>query len=238
MKERGINVICVPKTIDNDIPGTEVTFGFDSAMTYATEAVDRLHLTAESHDRIMVIEVMGRDAGFIALHAGLAGGADAILLPEIPFDMRSVANKVLRRKASLRHFSIVVVAEGAHPTGQEKFFKSAPGGASSTLGGVGFHVAGELAEMTGVEARCTVLGHLLRGGAPSATDRILATRFGSATIDLIQQDAWGRMVAIVDGQVGSVPLSDVGESPTRTVDLEGDVMRAARGLGIVFGDES
>jgi len=238
MKERGINVVAVPKTIDNDIPGTDVTFGFDSASSYATDAVDRLHLTAESHDRVMVIEVMGRNAGFIALHAGMAGGADAILLPEIPFDLKSVAAKVMRRKASQRHFSIVVVAEGAHPAGGDKFFTEIPGGGKMNLGGVGFYVAEALAQMTGVEARCTVLGHLLRGGSPTSRDRILATRFGSKAIDLIQAGQWGEMAAVVGGHVGSVPLEKVAGLPARTVDLDCDMMRSARGLGIIFGDES
>jgi len=237
MKEHGVPVIGVPKTIDNDIPLTDVTFGFDSAMSYATDAVDRLHATAESHDRVMILEVMGRDAGFIALHSGIAGGADVVLIPEIPFRMESVCAKIRRRKESHRLFSIMVVAEGARSEGQRQVYTRAPGSSKLKLGGIGRHVAEAVAQHTGLETRFNVLGHLQRGGGPTPHDRILATRFGNAAVDLVLDDAWGRMAAFVGGEIGSVPLKDVSEAEPRRVQVEGDLLRAARGLGIAFGDE-
>ena len=238
MEECGIKVVGVPKTIDNDIPGTEITFGFDSAMTFATEAVDRLHATAEAHDRVMVVEVMGRDAGHIALWSGLAGGADVILIPEIPFEWDPIIAKIKRRKAFRRHFSIVVVAEGAHPKGMDAIRTPAPGTGRMNLGGVGQLVTEQIATRTRVEARCTVLGHLQRGGNPTAFDRVLATRMGSAALGLVERGRWGHMVAVVDGKVSEIPLAVVKESPPRTVSLGADLLRSARGMGIVFGDES
>lgn len=234
--EHGVKVIGVPKTIDNDIPGTEMTFGFDTAMSFATEAVDRLHATAEAHDRVMVVEVMGRDAGHIALGAGVAGGADVILMPEIPFKWEPVLGKIRRRAAYHRHFSVVVVAEGAAPAGQEQVTTSVAGG-GSRLGGVGQLVTEQLAEMAGMDARCTVLGHLQRGGTPTAFDRVLATRMGSAAVEMAEAGNWGQVVAIRDGKMSSVPLDSMLDSKPRTVDINGDLMRAARGMSIVFGDE-
>ena len=235
--EVGLPVVGVPKTIDNDIPGTDITFGFDTAASFAAEAVDRLHATAEAHDRVMVVEVMGRDAGHIALQAAVAGGADVALIPEIPFQWAPVAAKIRRRKAFRRHFSIVVVAEGAHPVGEDVVRTKAPGTDRYNLGGIGQRVAEEIATRVRVEARATVLGHLQRGGDPSAHDRVLATQMGSHAVELVEDSQWGRMVAVRDGKLTSVELSELLGQPPRTVDVEGSIMRAARGMGIVFGDE-
>lgn len=233
----GLQVIGVPKTIDNDICGTEVTFGFDTAMAFATEAVDRLHATAESHERVMVIEVMGRNAGHLALSAGVGGGADVILIPEIPFSFAPVLAKIERRRAFKRHFSIVVVAEGAIQSGGEPMKTLAPDGKSSHLGGIGYHVAEEIARRADVETRCTVLGHLQRGGTPTAHDRVLASRMGNAAVDLVLAQKWGHMVAVIDGRMNSVPLEEVVQARCRPVEVEGDLVKTARGMGIVFGDE-
>ncbi|MEE9394333.1 MAG: ATP-dependent 6-phosphofructokinase [Planctomycetota bacterium] len=227
----GVKIVGVPKTIDNDLTGTDTTFGFNSAVEFATQAVDRLHSTAESHDRIMVVEVMGRNAGFIALHCGVAGGADAILIPEVPFDLRAVANKILERKAMGRYFSIIVVSEGARAKGSEPSDSK-----SLRLRSIGRSVAAELSEMTGIESRDTVLGYLLRGGIPSAYDRILATRLGNHACSLVEAGNWDRMVAIHANEMSSVSLVEAA-SGTKQVDLGGDLVATARGVGIVFGDE-
>lgn len=238
MSELGIPVIGVPKTIDNDIPATEITFGFDSAASFATDAVDRLHATAEAHDRVMVVEVMGRDAGHIALWAAVGGGADVALIPEIPFRWEPVLGKIRRRKECLRYFSIVVAAEGAYPVGGQPLSKVKPGSDKSQLGGIGDLVARTISEQVDVEARCTVLGHLQRGGNPTAFDRVLATRMGSHAVELAAEGRWGRMVAMVDGRISSVPLDQVAGKPPRTVALDSDLVRAARGMGIALGDEA
>lgn len=237
MQTRGIPVIGVPKTIDNDVPHTEMTFGFDTAMSYACDAVDRLHSTAESHERVMVLEVMGRDAGHLALHAALSGGADVCLIPEIPWRVDSVLSKLHARRKMGRLFSIIVVAEGAKPEGSQSFYSAQPGSDVLRLGGIGRFVAEEITEGSGLETRYQVLGHLQRGGSPSPFDRILATRLGSAAIEMAERGEWGRMVSILDGKVASVPLEDVGTAPARGVDPEGDIVRTARGVGITFGDE-
>src|SRR6476660_8119896 len=174
---KGMQIVGVPKTIDNDLSATEVTFGFDTALHVATDAIDRLHTTAESHGRVMVLEVMGRDAGWIALHSGIAGGSDVILIPEIPYDIQRVADKIMEREKSGSTFSIVVVAEGATPRGGSAFY-TVPG----RLGGVGFTITEQLGQITGKDCRCVVLGHLQRGGAPSPYDRILSTRYGAAAV--------------------------------------------------------
>jgi 6-phosphofructokinase 1 len=238
MDRLGIPVVGVPKTIDNDIPGTEVTFGFDTAASFATDAVDRLHATAEAHDRVMVVEVMGRDAGHIALWAGVGGGADVVLIPEIPFRWEPILGKIKRRKAYRRYFSIVVVAEGAHPAGESAIRQQSPGSPGWKLGGIGDLVAHTISERVSVEARCTVLGHLQRGGNPTAFDRVLATRLGSAAVELVEAGQWGRMVAVVDGRVSSVSFEEIKGLPPRTVPLDSDLLRAARGMGIAFGDEN
>ncbi len=231
----GVPVVGVPKTIDNDVGGTEVTFGFDTAVNIATEAIDRLHTTAEAHHRVMVIELMGRDAGFIALQAGIAGGADVILIPEIPFRYERILEKIQQRIAGGCLFSIVVVSEGAHPLGGEKSY-SQLGDAlhSPRLGGIG-HKVGEFLSAQGLETRVTVLGHLQRGGSPTAFDRWLASRFGVAAVDLIAQGRLGHMVALRNGQVVDLPLEEALRVPKR-VDLQSDGVRTARQLGICLGD--
>lgn len=236
--EQGVATYGVPKTIDNDVAATDYTFGFDSARVVATDAVDRLHSTAESHDRVMVLEVMGRDAGFIAAHSGLAGGADAILIPEIPFDLERVAAKLAARRERGRRFSVVVVAEGARPRdGSQSFLEGAearPGRNVGRLGGVGASVAHELEALTGMEARVTVLGHLQRGGSPTPFDRVLGSAFGCQVLSEVAAERPGRMVALRGNDVVSVPLTEAIGRPRR-VAPDGQLVRCAQGLGIVFG---
>jgi phosphofructokinase-like protein len=234
--ERGVKVIGVPKTIDNDIVHTDFTFGFNTAVEVATDAIDRLHSTAESHDRVMVIEVMGRDCGWIALHAGISGGADVILVPEIPYDLQRVCDKVRRRQAAGRFFSIVVVAEGAMEAGRDQMVLdgNTEGGKMPRLGGAGQHVAAEISRRTGIETRVTVLGHLQRGGTPTAYDRFLATRFGIGAVELTEAGRWGDMVALQGTEIVGVPIRDV-IGKLKNVDPHGQVVGAARGLGIEFG---
>jgi phosphofructokinase-like protein len=207
----GVNVIGVPKTIDNDLGGTDVTFGFDTALHIATEAIDRLHTTAESHNRILVVEVMGRTAGWIALHSGVAGGADVILIPEIPFDIDEVCRLIRRRHERGRYFSIVVAAEGATP--KEGTMPVAETGSLDEfghprLGGIGYALEREIENRTGFETRATVLGHVQRGGTPSPFDRVLATRLGLAAIDAAHAGAWGTMAALHSNQIELVALAD------------------------------
>jgi 6-phosphofructokinase 1 len=236
--EQGVRVVGVPKTIDNDIGGTEVTFGFDTAINTAMDAIDRLHTTAEAHHRAMVLEVMGRDAGFIALHAGVAGGADVILIPEIPFQFHSVCAKVMERADRGSHFSILVVAEGARPAGGDQVYRSqADSVYSARLGGIGAAVAESISQTCNLEARVTVLGHLQRGGSPTAFDRFLATRYGAAAVRLAERGGFGRMVALQYGKVIDIPLAEALATPRR-VDVHGDAVTTARGLGIAFGDEA
>ncbi len=236
LEDQGARVVGVPKTIDNDIAATDVTFGFNTAVEVATDAVDRLHSTAESHDRVMVIEVMGRNCGWIALHAGLAGGADCILIPEIPYDIQRVCDKVRRRQAAGRFFSIVVIAEGAFPAGgRQAFIEALPTtGGMPRLGGAGALAAEGITVRTGLETRVTVLGHLLRGGTPSSYDRLLATRFGSAAVELADKGRWGRMVALHGADIASVPLGEA-ISQQKRVDPEGELVATGRRLGIEFG---
>jgi phosphofructokinase-like protein len=234
--QKGVPVIGVPKTIDNDIGGTEVTFGFDTALNIATEAIDRLHTTAEAHHRAMVVELMGRDAGFIALHAGVAGGADVILIPEIPFKYESVAAKVRERMEKGTLFSILAVSEGARPVGGKQVF-SRRGDEIYVprLGGIGQKVA-DYIEDQGFESRVTVLGHLQRGGTPTAFDRWLATRFGAAAVRLAARGGFDRMVALSNTRIEDVPLAEALAVPRR-VRLDEDGVITARELGISFGDE-
>ncbi len=236
LAEKGCPVVGVPKTIDNDVGGTDVTFGFDTAVSTATEAIDRLHTTAESHHRVMALELMGRDAGFIALHAGVSGGADVILIPEISFNVEAVCEKVMRRISAGRHFSILAIAEGAHPERGEKVYK-VKGGAqgSGRLGGVGAVVAEAVGARCGVETRVTVLGHLQRGGSPTSFDRWLSTRFGGAAVRAAAAGHYGRMVALRGTEVVEVPLEEALEVPKR-VDVESDAVRTARAMGLSFGD--
>jgi 6-phosphofructokinase 1 len=233
MEATGIPVVGVPKTIDNDLSATDLTFGFQSAVDVATDALDRLHTTAESHERVMFLEVMGRDAGHIALSAGIAGGADIILLPEIPYDPARIAEKVRARQSLGRLFSIVVVAEGALPLGSP----TDPAARRARLRKGGGAAAIAMANLQGrldAEMRSCVLGHLQRGGSPVAFDRVLATRFGVAAVDLVEQGRWGEMVRLRDGRVDGVPIADA-IATYRLVDTEGELVRTARATGIEFG---
>jgi 6-phosphofructokinase 1 len=232
----GLPVVGVPKTIDNDIVGTTNTFGFDTAVSFATEAIDRLHSTAAAHRRIMVIEVMGRYAGWIALHSGVSGGADVVLIPEIPFDVEKVAARIREREGFGAKFSIVVVAEGARPLGGDvSVLQHAHGQYAERLGGIGYKLAAELADRTGKEARTTVLGHLQRGGTPTAYDRVLATRFGARAVDLARRGDFGKMVASHPPDIVPVSLSEV-VGRTKTVPLTSDLLQTARAIGMSFGD--
>ncbi len=226
----------MPKTIDNDLDKTVVTFGFDTAVAFAMEAMDRLHSTAESHGRIMVVEVMGRYAGWIALHAGIAGSADAILIPEIPYDINRVAEKVRERDEAGRNFTMVVVAEGAKPVGGEVSVIEKELGRAERLGGAGQKVAEALEVLTGKEARTVVLGHLLRGGSPTASDRLISLRFGAAAVRALSEGQDGIMVAIDPPYVQYVPLTEVA-GRMKCVPLDSDTMMTARDLGITFGDQ-
>jgi ATP-dependent phosphofructokinase / diphosphate-dependent phosphofructokinase len=235
----GVPLVCVPKTIDNDIPGTTNCFGFDTAVSFATDAIDRLHTTAEAHRRIMVVEVMGRYAGWIALHAGVAGGADVILIPEIPYDINSVANCIQARDRWGARFSIVVVAEGARPLdGQISLIEAAAGGgAVERLGGAGTKCASALERLTGKETRYVVLGHLQRGGTPTPFDRVLATRFGGKAVEVLRAGAFGKMVANHPPDIVPIPLGEV-VGRQKTVPLDYDLLLTARAMGISFGDEA
>jgi ATP-dependent phosphofructokinase / diphosphate-dependent phosphofructokinase len=232
LHDDGLNVIGVPKTIDNDLAATDVTFGFDTALHVATEAIDRLHTTAESHHRILVVEVMGRNAGWIGLHAGLAGGADVILIPELPFDIEEVCRLIRRRHARGRPFSIVVVAEGATPkegtamtlqTGDVDEF------GHPRLGGIGQQLEREIESRTGFETRATVLGHVQRGGTPTAFDRVLATRLGLAAIDAAHDGQWGKMVALHATEIELVALADAVAEPRRVP------VKEYERYGVLFG---
>jgi 6-phosphofructokinase 1 len=233
----GLPVVGVPKTIDNDIAATVITFGFDTAVTTATDALDKLHTTAESHKRVMVVEVMGRYAGWIALHCGIAGGADVILIPEIPFRLERVCEAIKRRERAGRSFSIVVVAEGAFPRGgRRSTVGPREAGREVRLGGIGEWLAREIAEATGKETRSLVLGHLQRGGAPSSFDRLLATRLGTAAMRLVAREQFGRMVALDPPRVRAVPLREaVGKGKMKLVPRDSDIVRSARDVGIEFG---
>lgn len=233
----GLPVVSVPKTIDNDIAGTERTFGFDTAVAVATDALDRLHTTAESHHRVMVLEVMGRYAGWIALHSGLAGGADCILIPEIPYNMDAVLGKIAERRKQGKLFSIMVVAEGARPTGGELTGKKPAAGSSEKirLGGIGEKLAEQIETLTGAESRCTVLGHLQRGGSPTAFDRVLATRYGTAAAECLMRGKAGCMVALEKNMIINVPVQEVA-GQIRNVRPDDELIHAARAIGICLGD--
>jgi 6-phosphofructokinase 1 len=234
--EKGMKVVGVPKTIDNDVSGTITTFGFDTAVNTALEAIDKLHTTAESHDRVIVLEVMGRHAGFIALHSGLAGTADVILIPEIPYDLERVCEKIRARDRSGRHFSIVVVAEGAFPKGgQESVLAESLPGESRRVGGIAGRLAWDIEQMTGKESRSLVLGHLQRGGMPTGYDRLLAARFGGAAVEAVEQGKWGHMVALQSPHIVAIPFVEALAVPRR-VDPNHDTVRTARATGISFGD--
>ena len=231
--EAGLPIVGVPKTIDNDLLATEVTFGFDTAVATATEAIDKIHTTAESHDRVMVVEVMGRNSGWIALHAGVAGGADLILIPEIPFRLDRVCQKLHQRKRHGNSFSVVVVAEGAAPAGEKQTFQTSLDG-QRRLGGIGTLVAREIQQRCYFDTRCLVLGHLQRGGSPTAHDRLLSTRFGNRATHLALRGQFGRMVCLKCGRIESVAIKEA-IARQRTVHPRGEEVRAARALGISFG---
>ena len=232
----GIPIVCVPKTIDNDIVGTTNCFGFDTAVAFATDAIDRLHTTAEAHKRILVVEVMGRYAGWIALYAGVAGGADAILIPEIPFDIGLVARRLRERDQLGAKFSIVVVAEGAYPKGGTlSLIEAAHGRSAERLGGIGAQVCEALAGETGKETRSVVLGHLQRGGAPTSFDRILATRFGGKAVELVTRGEFGTMVAFAPPDIIARRLDEI-VGKTKIVPMDFDLLATAKALGVTFGD--
>ncbi|MBX7214155.1 MAG: ATP-dependent 6-phosphofructokinase [Thermoflexales bacterium] len=235
LAKKGVKVIGVPKTIDNDLEGTVATFGFDTAVAFATESLDRLQTTAQAHQRIMVVEIMGRYAGWIALHAGIAGSANAILIPEIPFDIDKVVAKVHAREQMGRMFSIVAVAEGAKPVGGKTSVLEHEMGKAERIGGIGEKVAAELQHLTGRETRLVVLGHLLRGGTPTASDRLLALRFGAAAIRALAEGQSGIMVALDPPVVKYIPLEEATKR-MRLVPPDCDTMLTAREMGICFGD--
>lgn len=236
LSQMGINVIGVPKTIDNDIQATATSFGFDSAVVTVVDALDRLHTTAESHKRVIVLEVMGRHAGWIALYGGMAGGADVILLPEIPFNFEAVAKAIRKRDAAGHHSTLVVVAEGARMESGELLTKERVGTkGEDRLGGIGDYVAKHIEKDTGKETRACTLGHLQRGGAPTALDRILGVRFGAKAVELIEQGNFGRMVSYQQYQVGDVPIEEAVHQ-LRLVSQDSEIVKAARAIGISFGD--
>ncbi len=234
--DKGMKIVGVPKTIDNDVSGTITTFGFDTAVNTAMEAIDKLHTTAESHDRVIVMEVMGRDAGFIALHSGVAGTADVILIPEIPYDIEKVCEKIDSRDRGGRHFSIVVVAEGAFPKGgtTSTLGESLPGEARR-IGGLCEPIAREIQARTGKETRSLVLGHLQRGGMPTGYDRLLATRFGGAAVRAVAEKKWAHMVALQSPHIVTIPIKEALRE-TKRVDPAHDLVLTARATGISFGD--
>jgi 6-phosphofructokinase 1 len=234
LSKNGLNVVGVPKTIDNDLAATAITFGFQTAVETATDAIGKLHSTAEAHERVMVVELMGRNAGWISLFAGVAGTADVILIPEIPYDLDSVCAKIQQRYLRGREFAIVVVAEGAHPVGGMPLFHQTNEGAKR-LGGVSSIVAEEIHQRTGRETRELVLGHLQRGGGPNAYDRLLALRFGTAAAKLVAEGQFGTMVALAPPNVLAVPLEEA-VAKIKTVPLDHDVIATARSLGISLGD--
>lgn len=251
---RGINVIGVPKTIDNDVACTDITFGYNTAVSVATEALDRLHTTAETHHRIMVLEVMGREAGWIALESAIAGGADIALIPEIPYDIEKAAGAVKNRQKIGKNFSIVVVSEGAFPKGGDISVVNERDGGEGViniqLGGAGEKVAKELERLTGLTARCTVLGYMQRGGTPTAFDRVLSTKYGAKAMELALEGKFNVLTVIKDGKLDSVPLEDVvgdnkeigavqggtKESNVRIVTMDHDLVKTARDIGICLGD--
>jgi 6-phosphofructokinase 1 len=235
LAQKGLWVVCVPKTIDNDLDHTVITFGFDTAVSFSTECLDRLHSTAASHRRVIVVEAMGRYAGWIALESGISGSADAILIPEIPYDLRKVAAHIQERDRRGRNFSIVMVAEGARPLGGEVSVIGREAGRAERLGGIGERVAAELQELTGKETRLVVLGHLLRGGSPTTFDRLISLRFGAAAVRALDQGKRDVMVALDPPTVKYVPLDAVA-GRMKTVPLDSDIILTARDLGICFGD--
>jgi phosphofructokinase-like protein len=233
--EKGMRVVGVPKTIDNDVSGTVTTFGFDTAVTTAMDAIDKLHTTAESHDRVIVLEVMGRDSGFIALHSGVSGAAHVILIPEISWDIEKVCSHIMMRDGMGKKFAIVVVAEGARFEGEQGTMGESLPGQARRVGGVADRIAKAVQARTGKECRSLVLGHLQRGGMPTGYDRLLATRFGGAATEAVANAKWGHMVALQTPHIVPIPIAEALRSLKR-VDPTHDVMRTARRVGISFGD--
>ena len=252
---KGINTIGIPKTIDNDVTCTDVTFGYNTAVHVATEAIDRLHTTAETHHRIMVLEVMGRFAGWIALESAISGGADVALIPEIPYDINKAAEAINKRKEHGKKFSIVVVSEGAHPLNEKQTTNAAEGiddkaGISIKFGGEGNRVAKELQDLTGLEARCTILGYMQRGGTPTAYDRVLSTKYGAKAMELAMEGKFGILTVVKNGKLDYVSLEDVigenkeigavqggtAESSVRVVTMNDELVKTARDVGICLGD--
>jgi phosphofructokinase-like protein len=234
--QKGVPIVGIPKTIDNDLLVTDATFGFETAVDTVTECLDRLHSIAESRDRVIVVEVMGRNAGWIALHAGIAGGADVILIPEIPYDIKAVLRKIEDRKSYNARFTIIVIAEGAKPKGGETSYlqEETPGG-MKRLGGAGEQLVGALKKYVDSEVPLTVLGHLQRGGSPCSYDRVLATRFGSAAIDLIAEGKFGRIVCLNGSKISSAPIEEAIKGQ-KLVPEDYDMLHAARDIGISLGD--
>ncbi|MEW6052408.1 MAG: ATP-dependent 6-phosphofructokinase [Nitrospirota bacterium] len=234
--KKGLQIIGVPKTIDNDISSTEVTFGFDTAVNTATEAIDKLHTTAKSHDRVMVVEVMGRFVGWIALNSGISGSADVILIPEIPFDIEKVCKKIRQLALIGQDYAIVVVAEGAKPVGGDiTVVEGKKPGSEVRLGGIGKKVAEEISKRTGKETRDILLGHLQRGGAPTTFDRLLSLRFGAAAVRFVEEKKFGTMAALRSTEIVSVPIEEaIGQM--KSVPQDSDIILTARSLGICFGD--
>jgi phosphofructokinase-like protein len=233
----GVLIVGVPKTIDNDLRGTDVTFGFDTAVSIAAEAIDRVHTTAQSHHRVMIVEVMGRTAGWIALYSGVAGGGDIILIPEIPYDIESVVGKVKDRNRMGKRFSIVIVSEGAKPKGGSvvvrQIVKDSP--EQVRLGGISFVLGHRIEQATGIETRQVVLGHLQRGGSPTPTDRVLATRLGTKAVELIEERRFGYMAGVKGNDIVAVGLEEIAKGP-RNVPLEHPLITSARSVGTCFGD--
>jgi 6-phosphofructokinase 1 len=236
-EQLGVSIVGVPKTIDNDLSATDVTFGFHTAVNTASEALDRLHTTAESHHRVMILEVMGRYAGWIALYAGISGGADVILIPEIPYKIESVVDKIMQRHKQDKKFSIIVVAEGATPEGGKMVVQKLVANSHDPvrLGGIGHKLAEQIEGLTGIETRVTVLGHLQRGGPPIPYDRILATRYGVAAAENLIEGHSGNMVSLQGNRITTVPLQDA-ISELRRVPIDSDMIRTGRSVGISFGD--
>lgn len=233
--QKGINVVGIPKTIDNDIYGCDVTLGFDTAISIATEAIDRITTTAESHDRLMVVEVMGRYAGWIALYSGIASSSDVILLPEIPFSYDSIVEKIEERESKDREYTMIVAAEGAREKGGELTTRGKSVGQEVRLGGIAQRVADELSERTGKESRSVVLGHLQRGGSPSTYDRLISLRFGAAAIRCVQDKDFNKIVVLKDNKLTRIPISDIANK-TKGVPLDSDTVQTARDIGICLGD--
>lgn len=234
--QKGLNVIGIPKTIDNDIYGCEVSIGFDTAVNTATEAIDKITTTARAHRRIMVVEVMGRYAGWIAMHSGLSASADVILIPEIPFSYESIVNNIKRREEQGENYSIVVVAEGAAPEGEEVFTKGKETGQQVQLGGIGEHLAKVLSEKTGKESRSLVLGHLQRGGSPTTYDRLISLRYGAAAARCLNEEEYNSLIVMKDNELNRIPISEVA-GKMKKVPLESDTVQTAQDIGICLGDE-